>query len=97
MAGRIEMNMNRTLTTFDSDPSDLAERETEQVLGASKERIQDLIRQSTLAVEEVLREIRETISKTEAEMEVTEKISVVMERDRTVLSVERNFRFAKDK
>jgi hypothetical protein len=68
-----------------------------QLITAGNERIQDLVKQATLAVEQVLKEVRETITKTEAELEISEKISVVLERDRTVMSVERNFRFAKDK
>lgn len=92
------MNANRAVTTIDADPDEFSVGHNHHhVIAAGTERIQDLVRQATLAVEHVLAEVRETIAKTEAELEVSEKISVVLERDRTVMSVERNFRFAKDK
>jgi hypothetical protein len=93
------VNRNGTITTIDAGRSALPlnqDKAYEMVAGGG-ERIQDLIRQSTLELQQVLAEIRETISKTEAEIEMAEKISVVVERDRTVASVERSFRFAKDR
>ncbi len=98
MDGRIEMNRNGHITTVDAGPSNLVTRESphELIVGGG-ERIQDLVRQSTLEIQQVLAEVRETIAKTEAELEVNEKISIVLERDRTVMSLERNFRLAKDK
>ena len=93
------MNRNGTITTIDAGRSVLPlnqDKAYEMVVG-NGERIQDLIRESTLPLEQVLAELRETISKAEAEIEFTEKLSVIVERERTVHSLERNFRFAKDR
>ena len=92
------MNRDGTITTIDAGHSALRSHDDAyEMIVSGRERIQDLVRQSTMDVQQVLAEVRETITRTEAELEVAEKISVVIEKDRTVLSVERNFRFAKDK
>jgi hypothetical protein len=91
------MNANGNLATVNAQHT-LVGRESPQALTiAARERITDLIRQSTMSIQQALAEVKDIIVKTEAEMEISEEISVVVERDRTVASVKRNFRFAKDK
>jgi hypothetical protein len=95
--GGLKMSRNGHIT-IDAGPSKIISSEdVHQLLSTSDERVQDLIRESTLEVENLLREIRETIADTEAEIEYHEKIQVILQPDKIVASVDRNFRFAKDK
>jgi hypothetical protein len=59
--------------------------------------VADVIRIATHQIQDVLAEINSTVEKCEAEVEVNEKINVIFEAQRTVFSVERSFRFAKDR
>jgi hypothetical protein len=93
------MNTNRPINGI-VEPAGrdvIARESTQAMVLAGRERIQDLVRNTSMAIQEVMREVRETIQRCEAELEIEEELNVVVEAGKTIYSVKRSLRFAKDR